>query len=63
MRILESEFPFQAMKEYVQVSGLNYVYVGEDSTSSRTHIDYDAQINSFNNGLTKSINQTLLIFI
>ena len=47
MRILESEFRFQTMKEYVQASGLNYVYVGEDSTSSRTHIDYDAQINSF----------------
>ena len=47
MRILEGEFRFQAMKEYVQVSGFNYVYVGEDSTSSLTHIDYDAQINSF----------------
>lgn len=47
MRILEGEFRFQAMKEYVQASGLNYVYVGEDSTSSLVHIDYDAQTNCF----------------
>ena len=47
MRILEGEFRFQAMKEYVRSSGFNYVYVGEDSTSSLIHIDYDAQINSF----------------
>ena len=41
-RIMEGEFRFQAMKEYVRSSGFNYVYVDEDSTSSLIHIDYDA---------------------
>ena len=47
MRIMECEFRFESLSEYVRSSSCRYVYVGEDSTSSLSHIDYDARINSF----------------
>ncbi len=47
MKIIECEFRFEPLNEYIRSIGCRYVYVGEDSTSSLSHIDYDAQTNSF----------------
>ncbi|CAF2709092.1 unnamed protein product [Rotaria sp. Silwood2] len=47
MRMIESEFRFQLIKEYLKSNKSNYVFIAEDATSSICRIDYDATSNSF----------------
>ncbi|CAM4824847.1 unnamed protein product [Rotaria magnacalcarata] len=47
MRMTESEFQFQLIKEHLKSNKCNYVFIVEDATSSICRIDYDATSNSF----------------
>ncbi|CAF3191676.1 unnamed protein product [Rotaria socialis] len=47
MRMIESEFRFQLIKEHLKPNKCNYVFIAEDATSSICRIDYDATSNSF----------------
>ncbi|CAF5152503.1 unnamed protein product, partial [Rotaria magnacalcarata] len=47
MRMTESEFQFQLIKEHLKSNKCNYVFIAEDATSSICRIDYDATSNSF----------------
>jgi hypothetical protein len=45
--MVEGEFRFQLIKEYLKSNKCNYVFIAEDATSSISRIDYDATSNSF----------------
>ncbi|CAF3613211.1 unnamed protein product [Rotaria socialis] len=47
MRMTDSEFRFQLIKEYLKPNKCNYVFIAEDATSSICRIGYDATLNSF----------------
>jgi hypothetical protein len=47
MRMTESEFRFQLIKEHLKSNKSNHVFIAEDATSSICRIDYDVTSNSF----------------